>query len=291
MDMNEKNDSLSFNKIFNKFFKEEIFILFVPVLFFSSSWFYVFVSKNAKNGVSLDTLIMSIVFFIISIVAITIAINFFIIKKIINAEKTLQMKNLLKENALFLAECEKCVNRKVTNNKFLSYFNLITFDELLQIESSLNNEKDEVIIYTSCSETEEIAKEVVMSNIKKGVSYNLLFYNGSVPYELKKSYKNVYKMPKNEKSFDWQLSNSTGFDLMLYKRYKNNEEKIEAYFCVNFSIGAGCPDDNPMGCQNPCNKNNEYLFYKKIGDQLAKTLYDNLSRIIKNRREGKSNGK
>ena len=186
---------------------------------------------------------------------------------------------------MFLSGCQQCAEDKVRDDSFLAYYNLITFDELLNMEISLSK-GDEVIIYTSDIETEDVAKKVVEQNILKGVKYNILFYNGD--NDKKKELENlgyykVIKLEKNKSSFDSRLSDSkTGFDLMFFKQ--NNV--VKAYFCVNFSVGQkSCSDEINDGCKKPCNKNNEFLFYKKIKNELADVLFENLSTIIEQHKE------
>lgn len=201
---------------------------------------------------------------------------------------------LIEANNEYFTNCKNCVVNKVDNESYLAYYNLVPFKELLRIENSLEKD-DEVIVYTSHLDTEDDAEQIVKDNIKKGVIYNVLYYEGTKEKENKlknTGYKNVLPLEKNENSFDYQLTNKntgseTGFDLMFYK--KQNKD-AEAYFCVNFSKGV-CNKSKVSNCNNKCLKSlkederEKHLFYKKIDNELASSLFVTLSNIIKEKKQ------
>lgn len=273
---NEKDYVNSFYEVLKNVLGEKIFNVTLYGLILITIAFYVFVIKNIESVVSINVLIVIIISFIMLFVISTIVMNYYILKEIAKKNNSVQIAKLISDNAHFLVECKKCAIEKVENDSFLSYYNLVTFDELLKIEGTLNK-NDEVIIYTSHLDTENPAEDIVKDNITRGVLYRLLFYNGQKAKEselIDIGYKEVLRMPKSKNSFDSKLSNSTGFDLMLYK-HKN---QVEAFFCVNFSVGSkSCLNE---GCPNLCDKGNKYLFYKKIEDNFACSIYDYLSQII-----------
>jgi len=214
--------------------------------------------------------------------------HYFYLKKT-KTKKIEERKIYLKE---YYKKCKECVVNKIKNESFLAYYNLLTLEELLKIENSLEY-NDTVIIYTSHIDTEDEAEVIVKNNISKGVIYNILYYDGTIEKadKLKNmGYKNVFPMEQNENNFDYQMSKKTasGFDLMFYKK----KGVINAFFCVNFSIGV-CNKYNVSGCSNPCLKSlmesdkNKYLFYKKIDDALANSLFVTLGKIIEIKADGK----
>lgn len=278
----EKANSVTFNEVLKTILGEKLFNISFSLFVFISIISYIFIFEKIKSNVSFNVLIIATVSYIILFIIAIIAINLHIISDIEKKNSDEIMKKIKDENSLFFDNCRNCAKGKVEDDVFLSYYNLVPFNELLKIEKNLKKD-DIVIIYTSHLDTESPAEEIVTSNINKGVLYSLLYYNGDTKKvsELKrKGYKDVFKMPKHKNSFDSKLSDSTGFDMMLYK----SKNYVEAFFCVNFSVGTeSCLN---AGCPNRCDRKNSYLFYKRIEDNLASSIYEHLSQLIKKSKAG-----
>lgn len=176
--------------------------------------------------------------------------------------------------------CKMCVIKKATSP--LLYFGIITYPELLRIEADLGLSKEpgncEVIVYTSHLDNEFPAKDVIKSNIESGVKYKVFYYNGELTKEIKELYSEECLIEMDQGSIDYKIHECAGFDIMVYK---NSEGEIYGYYCVNFTPpqNNGCNNHSDSSqCKNPCNKNNENLFYKKISKRAVKNIYNDLYR-------------
>jgi hypothetical protein len=179
--------------------------------------------------------------------------------------------------------CQECLENKIDNELNLDAYDLITIKNLLNdVERNLNK-GDEVVIYTSLLGLEKKVEKIVAENHRKGVIYNILFYK-TRDWDEFPEYLYNEKIDLNEegydKGIDFELSKNIGFDLFIVKRQNSNEP--EAYFAVNYSFGVGsCITNAVESCDNPCDKRNTNLFFKKTNDKIALAVYEFLHGIIK----------
>jgi hypothetical protein len=184
---------------------------------------------------------------------------------------------------------------------FLSQYQLIKFkkspenslqqDSLQSIEESLSD-GDKVIIYTSSQDTEKEAIETVRANRKKGVIYQIIYYcpGNFDSEEDKKLYTDPVKLSQSDSNIDSQLAfHGTGFDLFCFQK---PDKSVKAYFAVNYSVReagvVSCIHAINGDCDDPCNIDNKYLFYKIIDNDIASGLYSELVKIIaKENKKGK----
>ena len=212
------------------FFVDIAFVITILTCIFISYYRFVYksiVTKNPTLGIISLIILSCICLFTMYVY------HYFYLKR--------QIKKKMNEDKIKYQEyynnCKKCVVDMVGNESFLAYYNLLTLEELLKLENSLECD-DTVIIYTSHIDTEDEAEKTVKGNIEKGVIYNILYYDGTLDKAEKlrnMGYKNIFSMEQDENNFDYLMSKETasGFDLMFYKK----KGIVEAYFCVNFSIG------------------------------------------------------
>jgi hypothetical protein len=123
---------------------------------------------------------------------------------------------------------------------------------------------------------------VVEKNVEKGVRYNLLYYNDIDATKPEQKYyeRNIdLSKTKYNSGIDSEFSKDIGFDIFIVKYHKSN--KCEAYFAVNYSVGEKrCAVETFSDCNNPCDKSNEHLFYKRTNDDIASAIYERLRRVV-----------
>lgn len=169
--------------------------------------------------------------------------------------------------------CRECAT-KISKHQFVN-FDLLTFDELIQIEASLQNdlhpEECYVYIYTSNISTEDDAETTVMDNINVGVNYRVFYIDGKPTQKRKELYGSKHLIPCTASEID----RSADFDITIYV---DSSKNVKGYFCVNFSKVNDGPRPCSQGysCSNPCNYQNENLLYKKIRDDTVELLLKTL---------------
>lgn len=168
--------------------------------------------------------------------------------------------------------CRKCAT-DISKYQFAN-FDFLTFDELIQIESSLKNDlepqKCYVYIYTSNISTEDDAETTVVENIQAGVNYRVFYIDGTPTQTQKELYgsDNLIECVASE------IDRSADFDIMIYI---DSSKNIQGYFCVNFSKARGPrPCSQGYLCTNECHYENENLLYKKIRDDTVELLLKTL---------------
>lgn len=176
--------------------------------------------------------------------------------------------------------CQECLENKINNELNLNAYDLITFKQLLEEVELKLVAGDEVIIYTSLLRTEQEVGNIVSKNHEKSVVYKLLYYEkwGEIDENLYSEVIDLTLAGYN-KGIDFELSKDTGFDVFIIKR--QNTKEVEAYFAVNYSVGEkACMTEATGGCDNPCDKENKNLFYKKTDSKIANAVYERLYVII-----------
>ena len=208
---------------------------------------------------SINSSIIAIIWLIILIIllVVLIIIIYVILKDDSKKEFTERMKL-----------CHTCA-KDISKYQFAN-FDFLTFDELIEIEASLKNdkypEKCFVYIYTSDISTEDDAEEVVIENIAAGVNYKVFYIDG------KPTQKQIdlYKKENLIECIASAIDRSADFDIMIYI---DSSQNIKGYFCVNFSKAKGPrPCSQGYICNNECHYENENLLYKKIRDDTVEIL-------------------
>lgn len=187
-------------------------------------------------------------------------------------------------------DCEKCVG-EVTKDRFHAK-GLLEFDELTSFEKQLSLSSSpqccKVLVYTSDLATEYDAEDAVNANIDKGVQYIVLYFKNSCSYEdfnkIKKKYgeDNLVDLSEHEdfkNSFDGQLAEKLGFDIMIYQ---NEEGLLKGYFAVDFVPEKQHKRQSHVPyCKEQCNYGKWVSsgkkvnpFYKEFSFEITKQLYD-----------------
>jgi len=242
---------------------------FVVLLIISFIAYYFYKSYIATIS---NISVLSLFLYTVIIICIIFFVNFF-------WDYLINRKNNIADNLNNI--CKECVQGRISRELSLETYGLLTKDDLVNnIEKNLNKD-DEVIIYTSLAETESDMEDIVKENKDKGVIYHLLFYNGFDNIK-SKYYRNIIDLIKLNygKGIDFELSKNTGFDIFTVKR--KNEKFAEAFFAVNYSVGPCLDIDRSIyNCNDSCDYSNTFLFYKKIEEQIADTVFNILKKIVK----------
>lgn len=246
--------------------------------------------------------ILMVFLFSITVMAIICTIAFpifFIYKNKLLAYKTAIDNSILSEQVEQInnvsKKCEDCINIK--KGTIINAYNLITYDQILQIEKRLGRmEGDERAVFSYSMYREDgpgvgidAANDVVADNNRAGVPYYILFYkevNESIKLERpvlqidKCLFINLTEVlgDKLNENLDYQFYKQTFFDIMLYKYSK---EKIEGYYCLSFPIAQDC--QYRKKCSLDCrNGTTDKVFYKKMPKDIAEDLYKKLFDLATN---------
>ena len=184
-------------------------------------------------------------------------------------------------------KCAECSADQSAN--FISYYGLVTYDELLAIEAELSTDKkpNECYVFAYCSEldNEVPAIDIIKPNLDAGVNYKVFYYDPPHKFEteddIKEPLKGIYKpshlhLLDNRTYPDSSIHRKSNFDIMIYK--KSNEAPI-GYFCLGFlPKGTKCKYDDAVYSCGRCKEHEKTLIYREISTQLAEDIfYDLLS--------------
>lgn len=249
-----------FSLIFSEYWKSTFQLTYLPIAFLFLCFLY-FLYQNVFS--------LSIIFLVLGIIIFITATSFV-------CHLRFKHINVLKTNMPSISACKDCVLLKANDESFLMKYNLITAASLDRIERTLC-EGDQVLIYTSHLNTEP--EDTVKFNNQRGIIYDILYYDGSfenIPSLDIELYKTQTKLKIQQNGFDSQLAiKKTGFDFFSYKKHDTGE--ITAYYAVNYSVGSKkCIDQVQGRCQNPCDKENKTLLYKKLSQDLAEAIFYDL---------------
>lgn len=201
--------------------------------------------------------------------------------------------------------CKKCV--EIKENIDLNAYNIVTYDQLLQIEGTVSGKNAAVYCYSTYRDDgSDIglppAEKIIEENLKRGVKYYDIFFeespssNKKEPERKGEMYVNLSEhYPDEYKEYlDFKIYKHMLFDVMIYRfgdgqrADKHNlgtdvdgKEDIEGYFGLNFPIkgkeqmcrichmSTNCPlDFNKVKYKR--------TIYKKMPHAIAQNLYDKL---------------
>ena len=151
-------------------------------------------------------------------------------------------------------------------------------------------EKCFVLVYTSNLATEKDAEEQVDNNLLQGVQYRVLYFQNSCTEEEMKDVRRKYgeknlidlsQYTEYSESFDGQLSNTLGFDIMIYQ---NSSGIRRGFFAVDFI------DENrrnefrefhDVNCCEMCNFGTKgKTFYKEMSADRAAELFNGIQHFF-----------
>ena len=189
--------------------------------------------------------------------------------------------------------CLNCIKEGFPNHGLLHLEELIAYEG--ELASSSNPRMCKVLIYTSDLAGEKDAETVVIENRRKKIQYIVLYFANSCTEEenrvIEKRYgkKNLVDLSKRNEyieSFDGNLAQTLGFDIMIYQECDGS---IKGFFAVDF-VPANRPtrDFHRANCNNKCNyaKVHPRAFYKKISDDIARQLFEDGMKLQKEMNTG-----
>lgn len=188
-------------------------------------------------------------------------------------------------------QCKNCIElRKGTT---LNAYNLFTYNQILQIESTVGDSKSSkaaVFCYSTLRDDGEdlgiaAAEEVIKKNVSKGVKYYNIFYTdrSKIPLNAEPGqvFINLSKQKGKdliEKCLDYRFYTHCRFDVMIYQW---DESHIEGYFCLNFPMVKTCSHapSCPFNCDMTNTDRTKTIFYKKMPRSIALDLHARLQMV------------
>lgn len=243
----------------------------------------------------------------VCILSITIFITMWLVLVFLANKNHIKKQELNKKNNInnlktTLDACCICAETKLQDG--FHYHGLLTLDELEQYEESLaedpHPEKCQVLVYTSDLATEKHAEIQVEKNRLSGVQYIILFFQNSCSEKEIQNIKSLYnesnlinlsKEDRFRDSFDGKLSESIGFDIMIFK---NSKGEKRGFFAVDFVPENVCRKKHTPNCDDKCNygireaknpKEKKDPFYKEISAERVSELYREINKIYKVKRD------
>lgn len=246
----------------------------------SASWFW---------GVLLSLCVL----LMIALIVVPLVLHSLLLQRNFNTqldtlEKQVREKVLLQHIQLTNEQCISCIElRKGTT---LNAYNLFTYNQILQIESTVGDSKSSnatVFCYSTLRDDGEdlgiaAAEEVIKRNVSKGVKYYNIFYKDRSKTPLTTEPGQVFinlseQKGKDliEKCLDYRFYIHCRFDVMIYQW---DESHIEGYFCLNFPMVKTCSHAPtcPFNCDMTNTDRTKTIFYKKMPRSIALDLHARL---------------
>lgn len=233
---------------------------------------------------------------IIVVIVVPLALHSLALQNSFNAqldtlEKQIKEEVLLQNIQSTNKQCLNCIElRKGTT---LNAYNLFTYNQILQIESTVGDSKSSntaVFCYSTLRDDGEdlgiaAAEKVIKRNVSKGVKYYNIFYEdrSKTPMSVEPGqvFINLSKQKGKdliEKCLDYRFYTHCRFDVMIYQW---NESHIEGYFCLNFPMVKTCSHAQacPFNCDMTNTDRTKTIFYKKMPRSIALDLHARLQMV------------
>lgn len=252
------------------------------IYFTVCSIFYVLIIVFCGNNVSLKTILIIVE---VAFAFISMFVTLFIMAIKVNKDRVdsanIKAAEEYKEN---LNKCIKCAEAKLRDG--FHHSGLLTFEELVTFEKSLSSDPNPkqcyVLIYTSDLATEIDASEETTLNLSKGVQYRVLYFRNSCGDKMaaiqqkygKENLVDLGEYPRYNNSFDGELSDTLGFDIMIYQ---TSNGVRRGFFAVDFIDDISRHNERKChipDCQEKCNYGtDQQTFYKEMSAERTQELY------------------